>query len=126
MFQAIFNFLRSKPLFDLFNAKAIPKPLFTNHFTKEVNPKPLCDIYVLAATVNNPASLFIDASLAHFSEGFYICSAEEMFNSAVAYIDVTNITMEQSMDAVDEFLESLRTEVRKTGKLAKRGDWNAF
>lgn len=122
MFQAIFNFLRSKPLFNLFNAKAIPKPLFT----KEVNPKPLCDSYVLATTINNPASLFIDASLAHFSEGFYICSAEEMFNSAVAYIDVTNITMEQSMDAVDEFLESLRTEVRKTGKLAKRGDWNAF
>lgn len=131
MFQHIFNFLRwfvkDKPLSFLFNAKSVKaQPLFTSHFTKEIKPKPLCDTYVLATTINNPASLFIDEGLADPADGFYICSTEEIFNSAIAYIDVSNLNLEQTMDAAEEFLESLQAEVRKTGGLAKRGDWNAF
>ncbi len=117
MLLTIFNFLKwfvkDKPLSFLFNAKS-------------VKPKPLCDTYILATTINNPASLFIDTLLADPKEGFYICSNEEPFSSAVAYIDVSKLNLEQTMDAAEGFLESLQAEVRKTGALTKRGDWNAF
>lgn len=117
MFQPIFNFLKwfvkDKPLSPLFNVKSI-------------KPKPLYDTYVLATTINDPASLFIDALLADPADGFYICSNEEPFSSAVAYIDVSNLTRRQADAALLEFLDSLQDEVRKTGALAKRGDWDAF
>lgn len=85
-----------------------------------------CDTYVLATTIDNPASLFIDDTLADSTEGFYICSEDQPWNSAVAYIDVSNLNSEEAKRAVGIFLKSLQEEVKKTGKLTKRGNWNEF